>query len=79
MTLIDRLRQFRILNIAVFDLVTSFIGILLLSLILRSLFFPTYSKQKTILIAILLTLPIGIVTHYMFGIKTVLNTYIGLS
>lgn len=63
------LRQFRIVNYAIFDLVVSFIGMYLLAPLLSKLF-------KNINIAIpkinwvYLTLPIGILTHLFIGKMT---------
>jgi hypothetical protein len=75
---LQKIRSYRIFKVAAFDLITAFIGMILCSLLLRYFFFPTISKQYTILVAILLTIPIGIITHYMLDIKTTLNTKIGL-
>lgn len=73
------LRSFRLFGIALFDLISAFLGMIIISLILRKFMFNSVSVEKTVLIAILLTLPIGIVTHYVIGTKTTLNGYLNLN
>lgn len=73
------LRSFRLFGIALFDLISAFLGMIIISLILRKFMFNSVSVEKTVLIAVLLTLPIGIVTHYVIGTKTTLNGYLNLN
>jgi len=66
---IEFLRQFRIGEYAVFDFAASFIGIALLSPLLSKLFLKiniSIPKKNWIF----LTLPIGIITHLLFGSLT---------
>lgn len=66
MDTITYLRQFRIFNYAIFDLVVSFVGIYLLAPLLSKLL-----KKINIDIPkinwVYLTLPIGILTHILVG------------
>jgi hypothetical protein len=60
-TTITELRKYRIDNIALFDLIGSFlIGVLL----------SWYFNNKKI---ILLIIPLGIITHIIFGVNSTLN------
>jgi len=66
---VEKARSYRIFKIALFDLILSFVLVIwILS------FFGVDWK-----ISALLTLPIGIITHYIFNLDTQLNYYIGLS
>lgn len=66
MNTIDFLRQFRIGEYAIFDLVASFLGIYLLSPLLSKIFRKVRLEipKKNWLF---LTLPIGILTHILVG------------
>ena len=76
MTIIDEMRRVRIANIAIFDLVSSIIGMVLLSMWLRTKYFKTTNIYLVVIIGILLTIPVGIVVHKIFGIKTTINNWI---
>ena len=69
MTTLEYLRQFRLEQYAIFDLVVSFLGIYLLSPLLTKLF-----RKIKIEIPkrnwLYLTLPIGILIHLLFGTLT---------
>lgn len=69
MSTIEFLRQFRVFEYAIFDLVASFLGIYLLSPLLSKLF----RKAKLDIPKlnwVFLTLPIGILTHFAIGTIT---------
>ena len=74
MNIIDFLRQFRIFEYAIFDLFVSFLGIYLLSPLLSKLF-----KKINIDIPkinwLFLTLPLGIIIHFIFGSMTPMTKY----
>ena len=76
--MIEKLRSFRIKGIALFDLVGSFLIMILIAILLHRTVLSGYDRNKLILVFVILTIPLGIVTHYAFGIKTTLNKYIGL-
>jgi hypothetical protein len=66
MSTLEFLRQFRILDYAVFDFVVSFLGIYLLSPLLSKLFLKIrldIPKKNWLF----LTLPIGILSHLLVG------------
>ena len=69
---IEFLRQFRIGEYAIFDFAIAFLGIYLLSPILSKIFlkFRINIPKKNWLF---LTLPIGIITHLLFGKMTPLT------
>jgi len=69
MSIIEKLRKPRILGIAIFDLVMSFI---MMGIIFAILGLPVY-------IGLLLTIPVGIFAHWIFGIDTTLNYYLSIS
>jgi hypothetical protein len=69
MSLIKELRKPRIKGIAIFDLLTSFIGM--------ALIFSYMGWDWRVGAA--LAVPIGIATHYVLGIDTTLNYYLGIS
>jgi len=66
MNTIEYLRQFRLFEYAIFDLVVSFLGIFLLSPLLSKLFLLIRIKipKRNWLF---LTLPMGILIHLLFG------------
>lgn len=74
-----KIRDFRIFGIAVFDLVASFIGMIIIFLLARWKHFPNLNIWPFILYAILLAIPIGIFFHVIFGTNTTLNYRLGLS
>lgn len=76
---IKSLRKYRFKKIALFDLIASFIGMILLFIILWGAFFKKLSWWKFVLAAIILTIPTSILFHIIFGVNTQLNYNIGLS
>jgi hypothetical protein len=77
--MIRQIRKYRIFGIALFDLVLSFIGTILLFLLLKKWHFYHLQTFPFVFAAIVLAIPIGIVFHLVFGINTTLNYYLGLS
>jgi len=73
------IRKYRFMGIAIFDLVSSFIGVIIIFLLVWRLRFRNLNPLIFILAAILLTIPIGIFFHVIFGINTTLNNRLGLS
>jgi len=67
--LINDLRKPRIAGIALFDLILAIVG--------TALIFEYFGYTKTQ--GALFAIPIGIVTHYILGIDTTLNYYLGIS
>jgi hypothetical protein len=69
MKLIKKLREPRIIGIAIFDL--------LLAIIITAYIF--YKLGFNYKLGAILSVPIGIIIHYLFGIDTTLNYYLGIS
>ena len=76
---ITELRSYRIMNIAVIDVVLSIIGLIVVFLLARKKWYPELDIKSFIIAPIFLAIPIGIFVHLIFGINTQLNYYIGLS
>ena len=68
---IKQLRSFRILGIALFDIIMSLIGLFFL--------FRYAEFKNPFLWTVLFMFPITIVTHRLVGVPTKLNYYLGLS
>lgn len=73
------LRSHRLFGIALFDLILSMIGMIFLFLLAWKFYFPNLDWKRFIIAAILLTIPVGITFHVLFGINTKLNSELGLS
>jgi hypothetical protein len=73
--IIDYLRSFRIVNIAIFDMTMS---IVILAVLLRWLF-PSRPMHFAIAWTMVLVLPIAIFFHWWFQVPTMLNYYLGIS
>jgi hypothetical protein len=73
------IRKHRIFGIALFDLILGAIGMIIIFLISRYIFFPQLNYSVFILFGLLLTIPTGILFHILFGINTQLNYNLGLS
>ncbi len=73
MNSLDYLRQFKIGGFAIFDFTVSFLGMALLAPLLSHLF-----KKFGILVPkknwVILTLPIGVLAHLLFGFNTPLTS-----
>jgi hypothetical protein len=69
MITIEYLRQFRVGGFAIFDFATAFLGVLILSPMLRWLF-RKVGLEIPIRSWVFFTLPIGILTHILIGRKT---------
>jgi hypothetical protein len=76
---LQSLRSHRIFGIALFDLLSSIVGMIILFIIFREIHFKNLSLYPFIVAGILLAVPIGIVFHVIFGTNTTLNYFLGLS
>ena len=76
---IQDLRSHKIFGLAIFDLSIAFIFIIALFMIAWKTHFNNLDWWKFFIAAILLTIPIGIVFHILFGVNTKLNYELGLS
>lgn len=73
------IRKYKIFGLAIFDLVLSLIGMIIFFMIMWKWHFPDLNPLNFVIVAILLTIPVGIVFHVTFGINTTLNKTLGLS
>lgn len=76
---IQDIRKYKFFGFSIFDLVTSFIGMILLFLIAWKVYFPKLDWWKFLIAAVFLTIPFGIIIHVFFGVNTKLNYVLGLS
>lgn len=73
-TLLDTVRSFKILDIAVFD----FVGTLLVAFLLLNWFVKSPSILQYILVGII-SIALGVVVHIILDIPTRLNYMLGIS
>ena len=76
---IKDIRSYRIFGLAIFDIVLSMIGMIVLFIIAKLVFFKELDMWKFIVAAVFLTIPFGIVVHVLIGQNTTLNYNLGLS
>tara|TARA_B100002051_G_C16241078_1_gene394972 strand:- start:47 stop:295 length:249 start_codon:yes stop_codon:yes gene_type:complete len=76
---INELRKYKIFGMAIFDLVVSMIGMIIIFILLKKWHFKELSTLNFIIAAIILTIPFGIIVHILFGVNTGLNYKLGLS
>lgn len=76
---LTEIRKHKIFGLAIFDLVTGAVGMVILFLIMWKWHFSNLNPWHFVLAAILLTIPVGIFTHVIFGTNTALNYRLGLS
>jgi hypothetical protein len=79
MSTIANLRKPKIFGLAVFDLVVAVIGMIAIFLAMWHWHFPKLNPWHFVIAAVLLTIPVGIVIHIIFGVDTALNSRLGLS
>tara|TARA_Y100000590_G_C15587954_1_gene964900 strand:- start:772 stop:1011 length:240 start_codon:yes stop_codon:yes gene_type:complete len=73
------IRQYRIFGIAIFDLVLGIIGMVTVFLIAKHYHFPNMKVAPFIIAAVILTIPVGMTFHIIFGVNSTLNYRLGLS
>lgn len=71
--------KYRFHGIALFDLVLSFVGVILLFIFCWKKHFPTLNGWRFIIAGFLLTIPLSIFSHIVVGTNTTLNYRLGLS
>ena len=75
----NNLRQYKIFGLAAFDLILAILGMLVIFLIAKRVHFPKLPVWPFVAAAVLLTLPVAITFHILFGVNTALNYKLGLS
>ena len=76
---IEELRSHKIFGLAIFDLVVSFTVIIVIFLVAWRYHFGSLDWWKFIIAAVVVTLPISVTFHVLFGVNTRLNYELGLS
>ena len=66
-------------GLAIFDIVVSILGLVLIFIICWKIHFPKLNIINFIIAGILLAIPLGIIAHILFGVNTSLNYALGLS
>lgn len=79
MSFIQTIRKPRILGMSIFDIVTGFLGMVIVFLLAWKWHFPKLSPWRFVGAAVLLMFPVGIAFHIVFGVNTSLNYRLGLS
>jgi hypothetical protein len=75
---IASLRRYKILGLAAFDLISGIIGMVALFLLSKWYYGNKAPWWNYAISALIVTIPIGIAIHVLFGVSTALNRYIGL-
>jgi hypothetical protein len=78
MTLTE-LRSYRVYGLALFDIVVSVLGTLLLIMCSKRRHYPNLPDRPFVILAVISTIPIGMVFHVLTGTNTTLNHRLGLS
>lgn len=73
------LRSFRIFGMAIFDIVLSLAGMIIVMLLSHHYHYPDLPKDNFVWAAVLTMFPIAIVSHVVLGVNTSLNYRLGLS
>ena len=76
---IEDLRSNKIFGLSIFDLSISFIAIIILFMLSWRVHFKKLDWWKFLIAAIIVTIPISITFHVLFGVNTKLNYKLGLS
>jgi hypothetical protein len=73
------IRKYKIFGLSIFDIVVGVIGTVAIFLGMWRWHFRQLKAWNFVLAGIVLTIPIGIATHILFGVDTTLNYKLGLS
>lgn len=73
------MKRVRVFGISVFDLLVGIVGMVVVFLIARQIHFKDLSVWPFIIAAVVLTIPLGIIFHVIFGVNTKINSVLGLS
>ena len=76
---IEDIRSHKIFGLAIFDLSISLIGVIILFMVSWRIHFKKLDWYKFFIAAIIVTIPISITFHVLFGVNTKLNYELGLS
>ena len=73
------MKRVHLFGISIFDLLAAVVGMLVIFIVARYYHFKDMNLAPFIIAAVLLTIPVGIVFHVMFGVNTRINFLLGLS
>jgi len=73
------MQRVRLFGISVLDLLAGVIGMLVVFLVAHHYHFKDMSVWPFVIAAVLLTIPVGIIFHVIFGVNTKINSVLGLS
>ena len=76
---VQNLRQHKFFGLAIFDLTLSFVFIISIFLLKWKNTWPNLNWFKFVIAAIIVTIPISVTFHVLFGVNTQLNYTLGLS
>jgi hypothetical protein len=73
------MKRVRLFGISITDLILAVIGMVIVFLLAHHYHFKKMNALPFVIAAILLTIPLGIIFHVIFGVNTKLNSLLGLS
>ena len=79
MSVITKLRSHRLFDIALFDVIGSILGIMIIIAIAQNHFRGSYHWKESLIAGLICALPLGIFFHVLSGTNTELNYKLGLS
>ena len=87
MGLIDDLRQYRIFNLALFDLAFGFVGAFIIHLLLWMYPLEMKNKEKrttlqylgSLLLIFVMVVGLGVIVHRLVGVKSALSAHLGFN
>lgn len=74
-----KLRSVKFVGLAVFDLVSAFLGMMIAVLLAKRYHYPDLPMAPFVWAALVITLPVGVLIHILFGTNTTLNYRLGVS
>ena len=76
---LKNIRSHRIFGLAIFDIIIALIGTISIFLLFWKIHYSELYWWKFVIAAVILTIPLGIFFHVLFGVNTQLNYDLGLS
>lgn len=77
--MLKEIRSHKIFGLAIFDLVTSFVGVIIIFIVSWKLHFPDLDWWRFLIAALIITMPLSVGFHILFGVNTRFNYILGLS
>ena len=73
------MKRLRLFGISIIDLLAGVIGMVIIFLLAHHYHFKDMNGWPFVIAAVLLTIPLGIIFHVIFGVNTKINSILGLS